>query len=395
MKKRLLYYDIEPYLKHKNALVITGMRQVGKTTLMRQLFDAAGSRPKLWLDLDNPLEQKTVEGDDFRQIHERLLTLARGEERKLIVCIDEIQNVPEVTKFVKYAIDHYGTKFILTGSSAYYMRNVFPESLSGRKFLWILTPMTFTEYLYFTDSMTLEEAREASKRPIDAMQDPVIAAGRTGAYQHYMEYGGFPEVVLTKDQATKRRILGNILTSFFEKDIRFLGDLKETRELRDFLLLLVPRIGQPLDISKIAGELSVHRAKIYSLLALLEATFFVRLLPKYSSSIDRSVAGRKKVYIADTGLLTSLGAVNDGQLFENVVVNQLWERGNLAYYNRRNTSEIDIIVDRNLALEVKLRGSDRDVAAVKKLARSLHIPKSYVVSLFPSESRSVLSPFFW
>lgn len=394
MKRRLLYYEIEPYLRHKNALVITGMRQVGKTTLMRQLFDAFGDVPKVWLDLDNPLEQKTIEGEDFRHIHERLMRLAGGK-KGLTVCIDEIQNFPEVTKFVKYAIDHYGTKFVLTGSSAYYMRNLFPESLSGRKFLFPLLPMTFVEYLYFTDRMTLDEARGEARLPLHARQDPVVAEIRKEAYQQFLRFGGFPEVVLTPDNETKRRVLGNILTSFFEKDIRFLGDMKDTRELRDFILLLIPRVGQPLDVTKVSAELGVNRARIYAFLSLLEGTFFLRFLPKFSASVDRAVAGRKKVYVADTGLLTSLGSVNDGQLFENAVVNQLWGRGNLTYFNRRNTSEIDIIVNRSVAVEVKLHGSDRDRMAVKKLAGSLRIAESYVVSLFSSAGNGMVSPYFW
>ena len=395
MKKRLLYYEIESYLQHKNALVITGMRQVGKSTLMRQLFDATNDTAKVWLDLDNPLEQKTVEGDDFRQIYARLVRLAGGKTKRLFVCIDEIQNVPEVTKFIKYAIDHFGVKFVMTGPSSYYLRNLFPESLSGRKFLWTLAPMRFCEYLYFTDMVSVDDARAMQKAPLDTIQDAVIAQSREDAYEVFMQFGGFPEVVLTPQVDTKRAILGNILTSFFEKDIRFLGDVRDGREIRDMLLLLVPRIGQILDITKLAGELGTSRAKIYDYLTLLENTFFLRLIPKYSLSVDRSTAGRKKVYITDTGLLTTLGAVNDGQLFENALVNQLADRGKLSYYNERNTREIDIIIDRIIACEAKLKASGRDVFDVLKLAKALRIPKAYVVSRTFVRGEQMLSPYFW
>ena len=69
MKKRLLFFDLKKYLKHKNALVITGMRQVGKTTLMRQLYDEIEDNPKLWFDFENPLDQKVFEDEDYNVIH--------------------------------------------------------------------------------------------------------------------------------------------------------------------------------------------------------------------------------------------------------------------------------------------------------------------------------------
>lgn len=395
MKKRLLFYTLEPYLSHKNALVITGMRQVGKTTLMRQLFEAEGDVPKVWLDLDNPLEQKVLEGEDFRQIHERLVGLAGSRRGRLTVYIDEVQNLPAVTLFMKYAIDHYGTKFIVTGSSSYYLKNLFPESLSGRKFLFTLAPMTFTECLYFLDRISLEEAVKESSANLFNRQDVVIASARQQAYEEYLAFGGFPEVVLTREQETKKIILANILTSFFEKDVRLLADYADIRELRDLLLLLIPRVGQILDVSKVAGELGINRLKLYRYLEFLQGTFFVRLIPKFTGSPDRAVAGRKKIYLADTGLLNTLGRVNDGQLFENAVVNQLWSRGDMAYFNRRGSAEIDIIFSKKTALEVKLRGSSQEVSRLQKLSQKLGLTEAFVISRVPLDIPGVLSPFFW
>jgi len=126
MKKRLLYYELEKYLNHKNALLITGMRQVGKTTLMRQIFEDV-SEPKLWFDFDNPLDQKVFEDEDYKVIYKRLTDMG-GKSDKLSVFIDEIQNFPEITKVIKYLMDHHSVKFYLTGSSSFYLRNLFPES---------------------------------------------------------------------------------------------------------------------------------------------------------------------------------------------------------------------------------------------------------------------------
>jgi predicted AAA+ superfamily ATPase len=301
MKKRFLYHTIKKYIDHKNALVITGMRQVGKTTLMRQVFDEV-SAPKLWFDFDNPLDMLLFEEIDYNNIFQKLEKSSAANGNRIFVFIDEIQNLPEITKIIKYHIDHYNVKYIVTGSSNYYLKNLFPESLSGRKFLFILPPLSFQEYLVFIDKSILEDSTRDFNQ-IRLNQNRVEFEKRSLDYNNYLEFGGFPEVVLTKDAETKKAVLKNIFASFFEKDIKILTDMKDVRELRDLMLLLVPRAGNLLDITKLAGELGINRVKIYNYLEFLEGVFFLQLIPKFSKSIDRSIAGGKKVYFSDTGIL--------------------------------------------------------------------------------------------
>ncbi|MDO8610546.1 MAG: ATP-binding protein [bacterium] len=379
MQKRFLYYQISPFMKHKNALIIVGMRQVGKTTLMRQLYDDLEAKNKLWFDLDNPLDQKVFEDIDYDSIYSRLKQQAGGIDDRLFVFIDEIQNFPEITIIIKYLIDHYKVKFIVTGSSNYYLKNLFPESLSGRKFLYHLSPLSFREMLYFKG--LLKENEVAPKDLVKNGQIDIFTfEKRKVFYEEYMRFGGFPEVTTTLDIATKEAVLKNIFTSFFEKDLRILSDYKDIKELRDLILLLVPRVGSLLNVSKLASELGVERQKVYGYLEFLQGTFFLKLLPKYSKSIDRSVAGGRKVYFSDTGLLNIIGRINDGQLLENVVINQLDLYGKVSFYNQRNSAEIDAILEGKIAMEIKLNGSVRDLVKLQKLSRKLGINDSFVIS---------------
>ncbi len=396
MHKRLLYHQISQNIEHKNALVITGMRQVGKTTLMKQLFDAVQDRKKVWFDFDNPLDQKVFENEDYKFIFKRLLEMAKAQaDDRLLVCIDEIQNYPEVTRVMKYLIDHYGVKFIVTGSSNYYLKNLFPESLSGRKFLYHLSPLSFREYLYFRDMIPLDEALRVDILFATQKREIVDYKAREHEYEEYLRFGGFPEVVTTRDPATKRLVLKNIFSSFFEKDLKILSDYKGMRELRDLILLLVPRVSSQLDITKLSSELGINRTKVYQYLEFLEGTFFIRLISKFSKSIDRKVAGGKKVYFTDTGILNAIGSVNDGQLFENAVINQLAEYGNVSFYNRRNTAEIDAILAQTHAFEIKLNGTREDVARLRKLAIKLHIRNQFVISKsFREKDEGVAYPMF-
>lgn len=394
MKKRLLFYEIKKQIFHKNALVITGMRQVGKTTLMRQLYDEFTDIPKLWFDLDNPLDQKIFESVDYNGLYARLTTLAGSKGEKLLVCIDEIQNLPDITKVIKFLIDHFGVKFIVTGSSNFYLKHLFPESLAGRKFLYELQPMRFLEFLYFKDHLSLAEAEIPELTQNIQSVNEIEHYRREAFYEEYLGFGGFPEVVVTPDIKTKQLVLKHIFTSFFEKDLQILSDYKDIRQLRDFILLLVPRVGSMLDVSKLAGELGVERAKIYGYLEFLQGTFFIRLVPKFSQSVDRTVAGGKKLYFNDVGILNSIGAVNRGQLLENAVANQLSAYGPCSFYNKRNTAEIDGIVDKKIAIEIKLAGTSADYRKLTKLTQTLGLKQAWVVSLKYSSHSHMVSPVF-
>ena len=390
MKKRLLFYELVKHLEHKNALLITGMRQVGKTTLMRQVFEEV-KEPKLWFDFDNPLDQKVFEDEDYKVIYQRLTEMGK-KQGKLSVFIDEIQNFPDITKVIKYLIDHNGVKFYLTGSSSFYLKNLFPESLSGRKFLYELSPLSFQEYLYFNDVVSLKEVQNFTLENAYKKNSIFTHKARIAEYEDFLQYGGFPEVVTTKDKATKVMVLKNIFASFFEKDIKILSDYSDIRELRDMILLLIPRVGSMLDVTRLSSELSIDRVKMYRFLEFLQGTFFIRLLPRFSKSIDRSVAGGKKVYFTDTGILNVIGKVSEAQLFENSIINQLVRYGKVSFYNKRNTAEIDAILDKHTAFEVKLTGTQQDLSKLSALSSELSVSQAFVVSKKFQEKNGFLSP---
>lgn len=393
MLKRELFYTIQTQLYHKNAIVITGMRQVGKTTLMRQLHDEFEGK-RLWFDLDNPLDQMVFENIDYNAIYSDLARMSdvKNNER-LLVCIDEIQNLPEITKIIKYLIDHFGVKFIVTGSSNYYLRNLFPESLSGRKFLYVLPVLSFREFLFFNGQLS-ENQLTGNIDDVLKPKSKFNILQTKELYSDYLAFGGFPEVVTTANRDTKRLILKNIFASFFEKDIKVFTQLKDVRELRDLILLLAPRNGNILDVSKLSSELGINRVKLYNYLEFLEGIFFLCLLPKYSKSIDRSVVGGKKVYFSDTGILNLVAKVTDGQLLETAVANQLAYYGELSFYNKRNKSEIDFILNKEIAFEVKQKALEPDSRKLQRLAKEIGIEKQYLISNTVSEMDNIVYPWF-
>lgn len=393
MFKRAIYDIILPQLNHKNALVIAGMRQVGKTTLMKQL-SLAWKGKHVWFDFDNPLDTLLFENQNYDAIYHDLKRKVEAKEgERFLVCIDEIQNFPEITKIVKYLIDHYQVKFIVTGSLNYYLRNLFPESLSGRKFLFVLNPLTYSEFLHFKNRLPDTDLKSNFTDLIHS-HSSYENLQRSELYDEYMEFGGFPEVAITKDFETKHLILKNIFASFFEKDIKVFSELKDVKELRDLILLLGPRNGNILDVSRLATELGINRVKTYSYLEFLEGTFFLHLIPKYTNSIDRSVAGGKKIYFSDTGILNLITKTSPGQLLETAVANQLRHHGNLSFYNKRNTAEIDFILNGEIALEVKQKAILPDLKKLEKLAANLKISRYYIISKNTVDQENVIYPWF-
>jgi len=154
----------------------------------------------------------------------------------------------------------------------------------------------------------------------------------------------------------------------------------------------VSRIGSLLDVSRLASELGINRPKIYSYLKFLQGIFIIRLLPRYAEGIDRSVAGGKKVYFSDTGLLSIMGQINNSQIFENAVVNQLAKYVEISFYNKRNTAEIDVVLNKKLTFEVKLTGSEKDYLKLNKLSAELKISNAgYVISKKFIEKKGFIS----
>ena len=127
---RKLLDNIEPKLDSKEIIVITGMRRVGKTTLLQMIYDRVASSNKAFLDIENILEQRTFEEVDYNNIWANLRAYGVTNEEKAYIFLDEIQAMPQIVKAIKYLYDHYDVKFFLTGSSSFYLKNLFPESLA-------------------------------------------------------------------------------------------------------------------------------------------------------------------------------------------------------------------------------------------------------------------------
>lgn len=385
---RKILKHIEPQINTREIIVITGMRRVGKTTLLQMIYEKIESRNKAFLDMDNILEQRVFEEIDFNNIWANLKAYGITNKEKSYIFLDEIQAKPEIVKAIKYLYDHYEVKFFLTGSSSFYLKNYFPESMSGRKVLFELYPLSFEEFLIFKN---IDKKIDGSFKGKDENKNYIYYQKFQKLYQEYLKFGGFPQVVLAEAESQKKIYLKDIFSSYFEMDVRRMADFRRMNVFRDLLLLLMQRVGSKLGISKLSSELGISRETVYSYLSFLEGTYFIFLISPYSRNVDREVSGTKKVYICDNGIINLLGKVSDGSLLENAVFHNLRKYGKLHYYQKRSGAEIDFILpDKKAALEVKSTGSARDHMKLKKISQSLALKHSYVISQKYSSDEGII-----
>jgi len=375
---RPIQQEIENQLPYKEIVVLTGMRRVGKTTLLRMVYDTIQDENKIFLDMENILDQAVFEEKDFNNIWANLREFGISSETRAYIFLDEIQAKPDVTMAIKYLYDHSDVKFFLTVSSSFYLKNLFPESLAGRKVVFELFPLDFREFMIFKAEGKLfrEDFEEKEKT-----RNKISYEKHYKHFEEYCRFGGFPQVVIESHEEQKKRYLSDIMSSYIEKDIRQMADFRNLHAIRELIFLLLPRVGSRLEITKLASELKINRETVYTYLSFLEGTYFLNRITPFSRNVDREVSGSKKIYFCDTGLLNLFGKVSEGALLENAVFLNLRKYGVLNYYQRRSGREIDFLLpEKQLSFEVKRKGTEHDIKGLENLSQSIGMKNSYVVS---------------
>ena len=384
---REIYQKIKSVIGSPEAIVITGMRRTGKTTLLRFISDNIKSENKIFLDLENPVNQKYFQEENYDKAADNLKFLGLNVRQKSYVFLDEIQFVKNIPSVIKYLADHYKIKFFLSGSASFYLKNLFSESLAGRKYIFELFPLTFREFLALKSvkrqwPATREQGERSSRRMTENARDvtPPVFSELDRYYDEYLMFGGFPGVVQKESVEEKKMALEEIFSSYFQLEVRQLGDFRKIDSIRDLMFLLMQRTGSRLDIQKLSKELGVARETVYNYISFLENTYFIKLIRPFSRNRDIELRTQPKFYLCDSGLVNQFARVDKGALFENAVFSALRLKGELNYYQRKSGVEIDFILNKKSAYEVKTSPDKRDLARLAELARELKLKDYSIVS---------------
>jgi len=370
--ERKLFGAVRKYINSKEAIVITGMRRVGKTSLLRYIYDWLPTDNKIFLDLENPLNRRYFEEKNYDKIKNSLEFLGlKVTGQKAYVFLDEIHLMPELPSVLKYLIDHYGIKFFLTGSASFYLKNLFSESLAGRKYIFELYPLDFEEFLIFKNKKP--QIPSISSKITSGIYETILPL-----YEEYIRWGGFPEIPLKKTIEDKKRALDDIFTSYFQLEVIRMRDFRKNDVIRDLILLLMSRVSSKLDISKLSSELGVSRITLTEYISYLEGTYFLKLISPFARNKDSEIRKMPKVYFCDVGLINHYSTVDKGCLFEQSIFQNLRMKGEVNYYQKKNGAEIDFILDKKMAYEVKMNPALNDLNRLKKTCAMLNL-KSYTL----------------
>lgn len=365
---RKIYPELLTHAETPLVTVLTGMRRTGKTTLLQRLLLDIPNKNSLYMDLQRPDNRELFSQKNYEAIRESFVARGLSANEAMVIALDEIQLAPDSPSAIKYLSDHHKIKFIVTGSSSYYLKNLFSESLSGRKKLFELHPLDFGEFLTFKE-IPFSQIKWG-KGEFNGLEYNRLSS----YYEEYIRFGGFPQVALAQSEAEKRDLLSDIMSSYVNIDIRSLADFSDERNLYSLAKLLAGRVGSRVEYTKLSQLVGLSRPTVTNYISFFEKTYLITTVPVYTKSVDREIVKSRKLYFCDTGLANTLAELSSGAQFENTLFNQLARIGQVQYYALKTGHEIDFILDNSLAIEAKETPVERDLTHLVNMSSSAGIP---------------------
>lgn len=322
MNNELIYRnltdEINRLIPHFPVITITGPRQSGKTTLCKELFP-----DYIYINLEDANLREQIQRDTKGFLEQY--------PKKLI--IDEAHHYPELFSYIQVLVDpDPERRFILTGSSNFSLLANITQSLAGRTAILTLLPLSL---------------RELGKTRIQEKSAETLILN-----------GGYPAI--WSKGVPRDALYRNYYTTYIERDVRQIINIKDMKLFQTFIRLCAGRIGTEFNASALAGEVGTSVNTINSWISTLAASYVAYTLPPYFANIGKRLIKSPKLYFYDTGLAAYLlGIENEdqlathpvkGALFENLVVNEAMKnrlnRGkdpNLYFYRDKSQKEVDLL----------------------------------------------------
>jgi len=356
--KRDLKNTVSQYLKIFPAVAILGPRQCGKSTLIKSL--SVDGDTIIYLDL-----QKEA---DLNKLLQPTLFFESNEDK--IICLDEIQLVPELFSILRSVIDdnRKNGRFILLGSASRNLIQQTSESLAGRIGLLHLSPFSVNE-VSFSESFTLNK---------------------------FWMRGGFPDSYLADDDQSSLIWRENYIRTYIERDIPQLGFQIPALQLKRLLVMCSHNQGQVLNASKLGESLGLTHPTIKRYIDLLEQTFILRTILPFGINVKKRLVKSPKVFVRDSGLLHQLLAIPDynsllgnpvfgssweGMVIENIIVN--YPDWDFYFYRTATGDELDLILERGnkrIAIECKASAAPKVTKGFWRAIEDVKPQRTFIIA---------------
>ncbi|MBN2746210.1 MAG: ATP-binding protein [Bacteroidales bacterium] len=326
--KRLLKAEIIRGLQTNPAVAIIGPRQVGKTSLAKDIIGEMDVN-SIYLDLEKPSDLLKLDNAEW------FLSQQKGK----LICLDEIQRKPEIFPLIRSLVDEWrgNSHFLILGSASRELIMQSSESLAGRISYKQLTPFLFNEI------------------------------GQDIKLEDYLVKGGFPRSILPDNNVSMEWRL-DFITTFLERDLLFWSGFS-TQTMRKLWQMTAHLNGQTINYNMLSLSLNVSNVTCRNYIELLASTFMLNLLPPYEANLKKRIVKSPKIYLNDTGITNSLlGIRNFESLAGSPALGGIWElavysnlkghfpRAMFYFYRTSNGAEIDIVMEylnKRFAIECK------------------------------------------
>lgn len=336
-----------PWAALPEIVAVTGVRRSGKSTILLQLLQELHRKKRvpyrntLYINFEDPRLENCLHPNGLFELVAEYRRYLKPKGRIYIV-LDEIQRVSDWEKFCRTIYDQKeNIKLFVTGSTSRTFTSDLSHLLSGRIIIHAVTPLDFQEFMHFRKGK--------------------------GDLDEYLQFGGFPRVVLEENEVNKTTILVSYYDTIIENDVILKNDIKNKTELKHLAHFALSNIANQISSYSLEKVLHISNENISRYLNFLEESFIIARTPIFSYSVKKQIYNPDKIYCIDTGLAKVAGfsfSENKGKFVENVVFQKLRDQAIKLFY-WKNGTEIDLItfannhVDR--LINVTLTVDDPDV----------------------------------
>lgn len=387
--KRNIYKKIKKHFDKKEITIISGIRQCGKSTVLHKLrtnLNTEGEKT-LFLNFDFEKDKK------FLKTQEALVNKLQFEfgNKKGYVFIDEIQRRENAGIFLKGIYDlKLPYKFIVSGSGSIELKEKIHESLLGRKRIFEMTPITFTEFVDYKTNYKYSDR-------LDKFFD--IEKETTNNYlKEYMNYGGFPRIVTEKDIEEKIELINEIYNSYIEKDLISLLNINNPELFKDIFRILASLSGKLLNYTSITNDTDTSMQTLKKYIYFAEKTYSVHKIRPYYNNAGKEIRKAPMIYFTDIGLMNytlgKYGNLNNsmdfGFVFQNFIFNILKEKlsknHEIKYWRTTDKAEVDFVIDKiteviPIEIKYKMLKNEKVTRSFRSFINKYKPKNAYLVNL--------------